>query len=158
MVSQIHIAYVEPPHLHQTWPLLRIGLEDIIRKTQPDWLPEDMYAQLAEQKASAYLVQYQDVTVGWFIICEMIRPFNFKKDLLIWAGWSMPVRERQKRGVETQGLALDIEQAVFTFCENLARQHQYAAVAFLSPRAGMRKRAEQWGFRERSTRYEKAMR
>lgn len=156
-VSDISIDYVELTTLHDVWPLLRIGLEDIIKKTQPDWIAEDVYANLRDNAASAYLVRYKGVIVGWFIVCTSLRPFNHKKDLLMWAGWSMPVKERQRRGVDTQGLAIRIERAAFTFCESLAVQHGYHAVAFLSSRSGMRKRAEEWGYATRATRYEKVI-
>jgi hypothetical protein len=58
---------VQPHELRQTWGFVKHGLETILIKSSEPWIPEDVYAAIANNKASLWLAIEQDKVIGFVV-------------------------------------------------------------------------------------------
>lgn len=162
MATDVKIEAIRPDQLHDVWDFVKRGLERIVTKAKPDWLPEDAYAQVAHGKAVLYLIKKVGALVpvefplGFTIAYMQPRNFGSKKDLCLWCGWSLPVKEMLALGV-SQAETMTIEHQLFDYMKNVAKETKADSIVYYSPRPGMRKRAEQWGFKPALVRYDLEM-
>lgn len=102
---------VKSTGLHIYWPFLERGLNDIIRKTHPDWLPPDVYMALRAEAATAVIVSRGTRLLGFIVWHKQERVFSHILDIFVWAAWALPLRERLPGD--------DIEEAVWRGIEYL---------------------------------------
>lgn len=114
---------VDPQGLRQNWPFVKDGLERILSKSPEFWIPEDVYASLASNKATLWLWIEDDKTVG-FVVGYMTGE-NFH----IWCAY---------------GILKNVRQA-FAELEDIVRG-QCKRITFESWRSGWTKTAKQLGF------------
>lgn len=156
----VAVELIVAGQLHHYWPFLRRGLDAIVQKVHPDWIPEDVYVSLRANNAQAYIIYGEGTPVGFLIAYLERRSFNNALDLFIWAGWSLPMKEMEMLGFNA-GQTLMIEQYAVNHLRTLAQQQGEAKpedkirkIMYLSPRPGMSRRAEKWGFHKTLVRYE----
>lgn len=58
-------THVKPPEVDEHWPRVRAGLERIIAKTAPDWMPEHVYLALVTGAANLVMVNGGESFVIW---------------------------------------------------------------------------------------------
>lgn len=135
MIAQI--AQVDPVRLHQHWPFLKRGVDEVIRKSKHTrWWPEDVYAAVQSRQAAAYIVAHHEQQVGMFIVHPQVVPFSGDTELFLWIMWSLPLREWNPP--ERQQVTLDTLQ----FIAALALQQGHDGVGTLTVRPGLLRR---WG-------------
>lgn len=61
------LRIVHPHEIKQSWGFVRPGLEHILRKSPEGWIPEDVYAAVAHNKANLWLAIDNDVAVGFVV-------------------------------------------------------------------------------------------
>lgn len=64
-------SIVEPTQVRNHWWFVRKGLEHILRKSPENWIPEDVYASLVNNRANLWLWTENNQAVG-FIIGYMV--------------------------------------------------------------------------------------
>lgn len=148
-----HIELVHPDKLHRFWPFLKRGLDHVIRKTKPDWIAEDVYAKLATNQASAYVVYLRDIPLGFAVACLQKRMYGDKTDLCVWCGWSLPMADLQKMRI-AEDEARGYEDQLMHYLKEVARTAHCAACLIYSPRPGMERRAAKWGYKKALVRYD----
>jgi hypothetical protein len=126
---------VPPGKLHEYWPFLRRGLETIIKKTKHiRWIPEDVYASLSNSAAVAFLVRQDGKRVlGFFIVHPQNIGFSDRTELFLWAGWTLPLREREPGDDVEGGLSFATDYMI-----KLAHDAGHVAVSYLTARRGFR--------------------
>ena len=125
---------VAPGRLHETWPFIKRGLEAIVRKT-PNirWIPEDVYAALQHNNASAYLVRdnHSGRVMGFFVVHPQNTGFSDRTELFLWAAWTIPLRERMNGDNVDGAIRAAIEHMV-----KLAHDGGHVGLVFLTARRG----------------------
>lgn len=77
----IHIDSKED--LRREWRYVSRGLHQIIHKTQPAWIPEDIYASVSSGLSSLFLCKDKNLSIGFFVLEEIKDPYE--RYLNIWA-------------------------------------------------------------------------
>lgn len=90
----VTIIPIKPADLHQYWPFLERGLNDIVRKVKPDWIPPDVYSALRAGSATVAIACRGDHQLGFVIYYRQERSWCNKADLFVWCMWNIPLRER----------------------------------------------------------------
>lgn len=62
------MIYVSPLELHETWPLIKPGLEIVIKKSKADWIPEDVYSALQTGNSTLHLLYNVDEYEGFVVL------------------------------------------------------------------------------------------
>lgn len=96
MKSPLTLFELKPDQLHQWWPLLKRGLDEIKRKIGPDYIPEDIYAALRNGQTSCVIAQRSSRPLGFVVYYKQLRPFSARPELFIWAAWDLPYQLRQE--------------------------------------------------------------
>lgn len=79
------MIYVNPSELHDIWPLIRRGLEIVAKKSEADWIPEDIYMALRQGKSTLHIDYNGDEYDGFVVITET--PDYHGLTLYIWAAY-----------------------------------------------------------------------
>lgn len=152
--DDLRIDLLAQSQLHDFWPLLKRGLTDILKKAHPcpDWIPEDVYAYLRNGQAAGYLAFHRGRYVA-FVVCYLNPlPFSGKQEMIAWAGWGLPLKERYPN---------DDPDRVWALLWNVMREAGRRAGAIrlktLSTRPGMKKQAAKVGLIPSFTTYECAL-
>ena len=122
-----HVANWRP-----MWPMVRVGLEQIIAKTSPSWIPEDVYAELKSGAAALFTVDDHNA----FLVAKRINDYDGQV-LFIWAIWGPNEFADSYREVQDE-------------LAKIARSLGCSAMRMTSPRRGWRRA----GWTERETIYE----
>lgn len=117
---------VEPHELRQTWQFVRYGLERILKKSPEYWIPEDVYASLANNKATLWLWIENDKPVGFVVGYLSNESFH------IWCAY---------------GILNNVKQAFSELEEMVKGKCKY--ITFESWRLGWTKTAKELGFSPR---------
>lgn len=135
--------------LHEVWPFVRRGLEDIVKKNKPDWWPEDVYARLSNSQATLYLVHHNGRPVSFFVVYLSPLQYSLGQELIYWCGWGIPPCEWLP-----EDHPHELRVAMGDFFKELARQSGAKRVASLSARKGYDRLATELGLHRTFTRYE----
>jgi len=117
------------------WPWVREGLDGIVAKTAPTWIPEDVYADLKGGAASLFTIGDRAA----FFIAKRLQDYD-GVTLFIWAMWG------------PNDLA-DIYADICGDLDTLARAAGCKHIRMMSPRRGW----SRVGWVERDTVYERAL-
>lgn len=114
---------VDPRYLAREWEYVRAGLEQIIRKTGDDWLPEDIYLDLraSPQTTGLYMLEYGTRRIG-FVVLQLIPQYHAGPRLFVRALWI-------ERGC---GVRHRID--IYDDLDEFARERGCSAIRMLSPR------------------------
>ncbi len=149
--DDLRIDVLTQDQLHSFWPMLKRGLVDILKKAKPapDWIPEDVYAYLRNGQAVGYLAFHRGRYVA-FVVCYLNPlPFSGKKEMISWAGWGIPLRERYPNDDADRVWGL-----LFDVMRDAGRRAGAVRLATLSTRPGLGKQAAKVGLVPSFTRYE----
>ena len=58
---------VEPQEIRQTWNMVKPGLERILEKSPENWIPEDVYAALVNNRANLWLAVDNNYVIGFVV-------------------------------------------------------------------------------------------
>ena len=94
MNEPVQLSEIRPETLHTHWPFIRSGLDSIVQKVHPDWIPENVFSALATGHANCVLAQRGGKDIGFVVYYRQPRPFSMKPDLFIWAAYSIPFKQR----------------------------------------------------------------
>ncbi len=119
---------VNPQELRQSWAFVRPGLEHILRKSPEQWIPEDVYAAVSNNRASLWLAIDNDMAVGFVV--GYINGDNFH----VWCAWGR-LNGNLKRYFQ------ELEDIAKTQCKR---------ITFDTWRPGWNKVARELGFMPRS--------
>lgn len=140
------LTTIKPAELHVYWPFLERGLNDIHKRTKPDWLPPDVFMALRADAATACLVLRDARLLGFIIWHRQERVFSHILDVFVWAAWSLPLREQLSTDNMPEAVArgyeylLGIKQAIGA-----------SRIIMISPRKGFQRK---YGFKPLFTTYE----
>jgi hypothetical protein len=136
-VGEVTILQVDPQRIHDIWPFLRRGIEDIKRRVESDFIPEDTYWWLRQNAAQAYIVSRGERRLGFFCSYIQARPFSGKKELFLWLAWAIPLAERQP-----DDRVMDAVRKSVEYMHNQKRAAGCECIVALSSRRGF----ERYGF------------
>jgi hypothetical protein len=164
MTAPLRILELNPAKLHFYFPFIRRGLEDILRKNTPRkmrvgpsheavplpdvlvntkvrYRPEDVYAALAYNRATAYLVSRNRRLLGFFIVHPQPINFTDKTELFLWTAWALPIRERRPQDDFPDAIRRSI-----AFLAALKEHGKHAELTMLTMRPGFLRREpyRQW--------------
>lgn len=126
----MEVRYIAPSDLRAWWPTIKPGLENILRKSREKWIPEDIYSDCMNNRATLWAGLENNHLVG-FMVLE-----NQGENLHVWSAWSLEKDyDLLKNGLEC--------------IKSIARQNNNKNITFSSNRAGWNKRAAEIGFRPR---------
>jgi hypothetical protein len=128
--------------LHEVWPQVLPGLEVVIKRTSPEWWPEDVYLSLKTASAFLYLCYTEGEYVGFFILVPKLDEHSGKRSLLVWIAYS------RSWGSTTEGL-----HEIY----KMAKSHGFQSVHFYSPRAAWARRLQAEGFRMTEIKFERSL-
>jgi hypothetical protein len=117
------------------WPWVRGGLDGIVAKTNPTWIPEDVYAELKGGTASLFTVGDRAA----FFIAKRITDYD-GLTFFVWVIWG-------------PGECVDIWRDVLGDIEAFAKRAGCRHIRMMSPRRGW----SRVGWVERDTIYERAL-
>jgi len=128
------LRVVEPANVRRWWSIVRHGLEKVVDRTDPDWIPEDVYVALRSGEASLLLGFEDDLYVGFAVVLKRVHPFDGTPVLFIWALY-----------IRTIG-KLD---ALMDLVLANAKQDGFKSLVFQSPRKAWQRRLWARGFKLR---------
>lgn len=117
------------------WPWVREGLDGIVEKTHPTWIPEDVYADLKGGQASLFTIGERSA----FFIAKRITDYD-GLTFFIWALWGPG---------ELGDIGDDVRDDIETFARSAGCRH----IRMMSPRRGW----SRVGWVERDTVYERPL-
>lgn len=130
------------------WPLVRAGVEDVIAKTNPSFIPEDVYMTLMANPPRARLILTftpGNVYAGFTIIGAETDPFSQRSSLMIWLAYGVPGMNK---------VAEFTDAAIAEVGKKLGFDYQ----VMHSPRLGWDRRAPQLGYSLREQVWHKSLR
>lgn len=113
------MIYVPPHEIKDTWPMVRKGLERIIEKISPDWIPEDVYMALMCGSSTLHLCYTEDEYDG-FLVLTPVKDYG-QSVLFIWCAYGKAKNHMDE-------------------IKEIARQIGAKKIRFASPRKGLSKR------------------
>jgi hypothetical protein len=119
---------VETKEIKTWWGFIKPGLEQILRKSPEDWIPEDVYAHCLNGSAVLWMFMDGDEPVGFWVLIPRGQTVH------VWCAYT-PYR------------VLDAGMKAF---DDAMRKANVKQVTFDSNREGWNKVAEKYGFRPRS--------
>ena len=117
-------------------------LRYIVKKSNSDWLPADVYVGLKTKQADLYIAYEGDKNVG-FIVTSTQQNHGGGPTLFIWAAWQDPKCNYTKNG--------------FNLLDKLAEELQADNIEFQTSRKGWEKTAPKFGYKLVSYVYRKDM-
>ena len=120
---------VNPQELRNWWGFVRPGLDEILRKSPENWIPEDVYADCMNGRTMLWVFSVNDKAIGFAVL-------ELKGDVLhCWCGWANSVGH--------------FESAVKCVSE-IAKESGSRFVTFESWRSGWNRIAPKFGFKPRT--------
>lgn len=115
--------FVPVDELHDMWPMVRDGIEQVRVTNGEPWIPEDVYSQLVNGKAWLHVITHDDTggLAGFTVTEVMTFPYSYQRRLNIWIGWS---------NAKAQGW-MGIQM-----CQRIAEALGLHGVVFASPQVG----------------------
>lgn len=127
------------------WPLVRPGIEKVLKKTSPSFIVEDVYNYLM-QDIAWIIICFERSTkkyAGFVVVSRSNEDhFSTSSDMLLWLAYS-----------EIQGAV----ESTLKRVEEMAKGMGFKCVIFHSSRKGWTRRAESLGFKIRERVYSKAL-
>lgn len=118
------------------WPWVRAGLLEVSERTEPTWIPEDVYAELKSGSAALLTIN------GDAGFCVVKRLVDYDgPSLFLWAMWG-------------PGELAPLYDEIMAALDGFARQAECKRIRMMSPRKGWRRVN---GWRERDTVYERSL-
>lgn len=117
------MIYVSPQELHDTWPLIKPGLEEVIKKIDAEWIAEDVYSALQSGTSTLHLGYNSDEYEGFIVLTPT--PDYEGTTLFIWCVYS-PTNT-------------NVLERYWPDIEQMARKISARKVRFSSPRKGWAK-------------------
>lgn len=149
-VGQLTFLLVPPADLARWWPQVRAGIEEVIAKTQPTFIQEQIFNVLQNQRAWLNLTFMEKEIVGVTVVGRDGDQFAGTTDAIVLIAWT-PASNR-KRGI-------DRTVRVYTQAriEDQCRQIGIRVLRMHSPRPGMLKMAEELGYEPQEVVYRKVL-
>jgi hypothetical protein len=121
--------YIEPKNLRSWWHFVKPGLEDVLKKSPENWIPEDVYADCMNGKVMLWVFSENNYPVGFAVLAV-------RSDALhCWCGWANSVGH--------------FKSAVECVSE-IAKAGGSKFVTFESWRSGWERLAPKFGFKPRT--------
>lgn len=121
--------YIEPKDLRSWWHFVKPGLEDVLKKSPENWIPEDVYADCMNGKVMLWVFSENNYPVGFAVLAV-------RSDALhCWCGWANSVGH--------------FKSAVECVSE-IAKAGGSKFVTFESWRSGWERIAPKFGFKPRT--------
>jgi hypothetical protein len=121
--------YIEPKDLRSWWHFVKPGLEDVLKKSPENWIPEDVYADCMNGKVMLWVFSENNYPVGFAVL-------TVRGDALhCWCGWANSVGH--------------FKSAVECVSE-IAKAGGSKFVTFESWRSGWERLAPKFGFKPRT--------
>jgi hypothetical protein len=121
--------YIEPKDLRSWWHFVKPGLEEVLRKSPENWIPEDVYADCMNGKVMLWVFSENNHPVGFAVLAV-------RSDALhCWCGWANSVGH--------------FKSAVECVSE-IAKAGGSKFVTFESWRSGWERLAPKFGFKPRT--------
>jgi len=121
--------YIEPKDLRSWWHFVKPGLEEVLRKSPENWIPEDVYADCMNGKVMLWVFSENNYPVGFVVLAV-------RGDALhCWCGWANSVGH--------------FKSAVECVSE-IAKAGGSKFVTFESWRSGWERLAPKFGFKPRT--------
>lgn len=127
----VDVRIVDPKYLQSWWELVKPGLAEIRRRTEPTWISEDVYVSLRQGDSTLWIGFEGDTFVGFAIVLTRNNSFNGDKSLIIWT------------------LFMALTNRLDNFIESVKKQaleQGYDQVVFQSPRRAWERRLASKGF------------
>lgn len=123
----MQVKYIPKEQLRYYWEFVKNGLEKVRNKGHQEWIVEDIYCDCHEQRSMLWLVEKDNVGVGFMVL----QPLG--KTMHLWAAWlDSNNPEDLKAGL--------------VHAQNIAKQGGCEKLTFSSVRKGWERRARQLGF------------
>ncbi len=110
---------IETP-IREAWARVKPRLEEIRKKYDTNWLPEDVYAECLKETAFLY-----EGPEGFIILVPQDDEYSLEKELLIWIVW---------------GNGADLQEKYLPQIEKLAKELGATSLVMRSPRTGFIKK------------------
>ena len=121
--------YIEPKDLRSWWHFVKPGLEDVLKKSPENWIPEDVYADCMNGRVMLWVFSENNYPVGFAVLAV-------RGDALhCWCGWANSVGH--------------FKSAVECVSE-IAKAGGSKFVTFESWRSGWNRVAPKFGFKPKS--------
>lgn len=140
------LTTIKPAELHVYWPFLERGLNDIHKRTHPDWLPPDVFMALRADAATAVIISRNSRLLGFIVWHKQERVFSHILDVFVWGAWALPLRERQPGD--------DVAEAIsrgYEYLLGVKKAIGASRIIMISPRKGFQRK---YGFKPLFTTYE----
>lgn len=124
---------LSPLQVKQLWPDIRPGLDAVIRKTTPSWIPEDVYAVIMQGRAWVMIGRQAGEFAGFVVVSSENDQFTGSAVPMIWIAYS-------KEKIEGM-----LEFVLDEVCK-LIKAQGGRQVIMHSPRSGWQKLAPHLGF------------
>jgi hypothetical protein len=107
------LIYINPTDLHDHWPLIKTGLEEVKKRSKDVWIPEDVYSAL-RSGASTLHIGYDGEDYDGFVVLNQIQEYDGAR-LFIWiaygAGQNVVAKymgeiEQMARRINAKGIRL----------------------------------------------------
>lgn len=135
-MTPLSINLIDPRDIHQVWPFVHRGLDDIIKKLgsrNVDFQCEDHYAAIRNGTCQLYVASRNGRNLAFVNCYVQRRPFSNQPELFVWALWALPLKER----LVTDGFG-EITEAVRGLLIDLAVRGGCDRILGLSTRKGLR--------------------
>ena len=126
----MEFKFITVDELRGWWSSIRPGIEQIKSKSPENWIVEDVYTDLFNQKSMLFVVLENNRFKGFFIL----QPLG--QELHVWAAWTL------------ENDYLIVEKGL-KYIKQLASNGNAKYLTFSSHRRGWERRAGQLGFRPR---------
>ena len=127
--------------LHEAWPQVVPGLEQVRKRTSPEWWAEDVYLALKTNTAHLYMCYLDSVYAGFFILVPKLDEHSGKRSLLVWIAYSSDLFTSTSAGL----------QEVY----KLAKAGGFSNVHLYSPRIAWARRLAREGFKMTEIKFER---
>jgi hypothetical protein len=131
-----------PSRAVASWDELRPWVEAVRSKTDSPWRVEDVYAELKEGRATAFLAKLEGETKGLLVLVDCADRITRQRELSMWIAYSSDPK--------VVDLALDE-------VEKLARAGGFFAITGASPRKGWLRRLAPKGYNLVAYHFEKRL-
>lgn len=144
VANEFDALKVDPKDLPTYWPFVLSGIEYVIEKTNPNFVPEDVYNYCARGEAWLIVTYTKKKEYAGFVVVAQSALDNFssKPELLLWVAYS-----------KIPGAA----KSTVAKLEILAKKLGFGYIVFHSPRKGWVRHAESMGFSLRERVYHKKL-
>lgn len=123
--QKILIQQVAPNEIRSVWDRVKPGIEHLLLKCPDDYIAEDVYWFLRENRATLFMVG------DGFMVLEVATDiFSGKKSLCVWLLHFLGAEESRGQ--------------IYEYLDDLARKAGCCRVRFKSPRSGWVKKAIGW--------------